>query len=163
MNLQSIDPTARIGEGVVVWDFTYIGRNTIIGARTRIGNLVHIDHDVVIGEDCGIEGSAYICCLTRIGNRVFIGPHATFINDHYPAAYRRFGQVKLSPTIVEDDAVIGAGAVIGPGLRIGKNAVVGMGSVVIKDVYPNQVVVGNPAQLLYFRNLYNVKQQEYNI
>ncbi len=41
---------------------------------------------------------------------------------------------------------IGTGACIREGLRIGEGAMVGMGAVVVKDVEPNTVVVGNPAR-----------------
>lgn len=43
---------------------------------------------------------------------------------------------------------IGAGAVILPGVNIGENAVVGAGSIVAKDIDPNTVVAGNPAEVI---------------
>ncbi len=41
---------------------------------------------------------------------------------------------------------IGTGACIREGIRIGEGAMVGMGAVVVKDVEPNTVVIGNPAR-----------------
>lgn len=41
---------------------------------------------------------------------------------------------------------VGTGACIREGLCIGEGAMVGMGAVVVKDVEPNTVVVGNPAR-----------------
>jgi acetyltransferase-like isoleucine patch superfamily enzyme len=49
---------------------------------------------------------------------------------------------------VGDDVEFGVGAiVIGP-VRIGAGARVGAGAVVVKDVPPNGVAVGNPARIL---------------
>jgi len=49
---------------------------------------------------------------------------------------------------VGEFSFFGANAVIREGVKIGKNVLVGAGSVVIKDVPDNQIVVGNPAKIL---------------
>jgi acetyltransferase-like isoleucine patch superfamily enzyme len=53
-----------------------------------------------------------------------------------------------SPVIIEDDVWIGYNATIMKGVRIGKGAIVQPGSVVIKDVGPNEIVEGNPARVV---------------
>jgi len=78
-----------------------------------------------------------------IGDDVFIGPRVTFCNDLYPKAS---GAWKVSRTLVEDGASIGAGCTIVCGITIGTNARIGAGAVVTKDVKPNQVVAGVPAK-----------------
>jgi acetyltransferase-like isoleucine patch superfamily enzyme len=45
-------------------------------------------------------------------------------------------------------ARVGANATILPGVVIGENALVGAGSVVVDDVPPGAVVVGNPARVI---------------
>ena len=47
-------------------------RNTSIGRGTKIDNLVHIGHNVTIGEDCLLCGQVGIAGSTRIGNRVVL-------------------------------------------------------------------------------------------
>jgi carbonic anhydrase/acetyltransferase-like protein (isoleucine patch superfamily) len=47
---------------------------------------------------------------------------------------------------VEDYAKIGANSTILPAVRIGAHALVGAGTVVVRDVRPGTVVVGNPAR-----------------
>jgi acetyltransferase-like isoleucine patch superfamily enzyme len=43
---------------------------------------------------------------------------------------------------------IGAGSVVKPGIKIGANSMIGVGSVVVKDIPDNVVVVGNPARII---------------
>jgi len=149
---QHIGRDVKLGENVRVWHFTYIGDGAEIGDNTKIGSLAHIDYDVRIGSDCKIEGMAYIPPLTRIGRGVFIGPGVVFTNDPYPMSERMVG------VTVEDDAVICAGAVLGPGITVGARSVVGMGSVVTRDVPPDAVVYGNPAQVRYGKDAYLEKK-----
>lgn len=49
---------------------------------------------------------------------------------------------------IKDNVWIGMGAVILKGVTIGENSVVAAGAIVTKDVPPNVVVAGNPAQIV---------------
>jgi len=151
-----ISNTAKIGNNVKIWHFSYIGNDTQVGDNVMIGSLTHIDYKVIIGEDTRIEGSVYIPPLTVIGKRVFIGPGATFTNDPYPMS------PKMTGVIVHDGAIIGGGAIIKAGVVVGNNAVVAMGSLVTRDVPPGVVVIGSPARVKYSRDEYNKKQHEWN-
>ena len=143
---------ARIGRGVKVWHYSYVGSKSVIGDNVSIGSLAHIDYGVKIGENTRIEGSVYIPPLSRIGKNVFIGPAAVLTNDPYPPSKRLVG------VVVEDDVVIGGGAMIKAGVRIGKGSVVAMGAVVTKDVPPGKVVLGVPARVVYDRKKYDAKK-----
>ena len=55
--------------------------------------------------------------------------------------------LRRGPTI-RRGARVGAGAVLCPGVEIGEDAFVGAGAVVVRDVPPRVVVVGNPAHVL---------------
>jgi UDP-3-O-[3-hydroxymyristoyl] glucosamine N-acyltransferase LpxD len=48
-------------------------RNTTINSGTKIDNLVHIGHNVVIGRCCLIAGQTGIAGSTTVGDRVLIG------------------------------------------------------------------------------------------
>ena len=61
-----------------------------------------------------------------------------FKSDHY----KKWIQYE---TYIEDNVRIGSGAVILP-VRIGKGSIIGAGAVVIKDVDPGSIMVGNPAR-----------------
>lgn len=68
--------------GVVIEDFVEIGancsidrakfENTLIGAGTKLDNLVHIAHNVIIGKCCLITGQVGIAGSTKIGDGVIL-------------------------------------------------------------------------------------------
>jgi acetyltransferase-like isoleucine patch superfamily enzyme len=55
------------------------------------------------------------------------------------------------PVTIGDNVWMGARVTVLPGVTIGENAVIGAGSVVTKDIPPNAIAVGNPAQVLRLR------------
>jgi acetyltransferase-like isoleucine patch superfamily enzyme len=150
-----ISPDAKLGRNVKVWNFAYVGRNTVIGDDVKIGSLAHVDYDVRIGSGTKIEGSAYIPPMSRIGKNVFIGPAAVLTNDPYPPSKRMIG------VTIEDNAVICAGAVIRAGVTVGRGSVVAMGAVVTKDVPPGRVVMGVPARIMYTRKEFDAKRKSW--
>jgi UDP-3-O-[3-hydroxymyristoyl] glucosamine N-acyltransferase len=76
---------------VVIEDSVEIGANsvidraalevTVIGAGTKIDNLVHIAHNVKIGKNCLILAQAAIAGSTTIGNNAIIAGQAG-VSDH---------------------------------------------------------------------------------
>lgn len=114
----------------------HIGHNCTIHAPVWIGN------NVIIGDHCKVQGFAFIPDGVVMGNDVFIGPRATFLNDKHPPSD------KWLQTIVKDRVSVGGGATILPGVVLGEGCVIGAGAVVTKDVGPWTTVVGNPARLI---------------
>lgn len=53
-----------------------------------------------------------------------------------------------APVTIERNVWIGAGAIILPGVTVGENAIIAAGAVVAKDVDPNRIVAGIPAEIL---------------
>ena len=141
----AVDDRAQLGTGVRIWHWTAVREGARIGERTRIGQCCYVDHDVVIGSDCKIQNGVSVYHGVVIGNRVFVGPNATFTNDKYPRATNLDWTVV--PTIVEDDASIGANATIICGVRLGKGCMVGAGAVVTADVPAFGLVLGQPARI----------------
>jgi len=68
-------------------------RNTTIGRGTKLDNLVHIGHNVQVGEDCLLCGQVGIAGSSTIGNRVVMG-----------------GQCGVNDNIFVGDDVIAGGA-----------------------------------------------------
>lgn len=82
-------------------------RDTRIGARSRIDNLVQIAHDVVIGQDCvitaqvGIAGYATLDDGVVVAGQAGIGPHV-----HIAARVRVGGQAGVSHDINDVGAAV---------------------------------------------------------
>jgi acetyltransferase-like isoleucine patch superfamily enzyme len=69
-----------------------------------------------------------------------------FTNAKYPLSPGVKDQ--LAGPVIKRGAKIGANSTLLPGVVIGENALVGAGSVVVDDVPPGAVVVGNPARVI---------------
>jgi acetyltransferase-like isoleucine patch superfamily enzyme len=142
----------EFGNGVVVGPFTNV-YGCRIGRNTRIGPFVEIQRGAVIGEDCKVQSHTFICDGVEIGDAVFIGHGVVFINDRFPRATNRRGELQgpddweLLRTVVAAGATIGSGAIILGGISIGECALVGAGAVVTRDVRPRATVVGSPARV----------------
>jgi acetyltransferase-like isoleucine patch superfamily enzyme len=99
----------------------------------------------------------------KLEDGVFLGPNSLTTNDMVPRARTQEGEVqgesdwKVTPTHISKDVSIGAGAVIRPGVTIGEKALIGAGAVVIKDVPPGAVVVGNPGKIIKYVEGYEPK------
>lgn len=151
MSSTYIDPTAEVssdssvGNGCEVWKWTTIRERARVGDGVSIGQHCYIDQGVTIGNRCKIQNSVNIYYGVTVGDEVFVGPSVTFTNDLHP---RAVGPWEVTATTVESSVSIGAGATIVCGVRIGEGAVVGAGSVVISDVPPYTLVVGNPARIV---------------
>lgn len=92
--------TVVMGDDVEVGSNSCVDRGTIrateVGSRTKIDNLVHVGHNVVVGEDCLLCGLVGVAGSVKIGNRVVLA-----------------GQVGVSDNIfIGDDVIAGAASKI---------------------------------------------------
>ncbi|MCX4824045.1 DapH/DapD/GlmU-related protein [Streptomyces sp. NBC_01142] len=105
---------------------------------------LHLDlaERVFINQNCTFLDYAGI----RLGERVMVGPKATFITVGHPVdPEERRGWLSGAPIDVAENVWIGAGATILPGVSIGRDAVVAAGAVVTDDVPPASLVTGSKA------------------
>ena len=150
--------TDRIGEGTRIWQFCVILPDVEIGSNCNVCAHVLIENGVKVGNNVTLKSGVQLWTGLEIEDNVFIGPNATFTNDHAP----RSGQHpdKYLETKICKGASIGANATILCGINIGENAMIGAGSVVTKDVPANTVWYGNPARLKGFidenKNITNI-------
>ena len=139
-----VSPEANIGEGTKIWINSQIREYAQIGENCIISKDTYIDEHVFIGNRVKIQNGVSVYHGVTIEDDVFVGPNATFTNDHVPRAFN--AAWKISPTVIRTGASIGANATIVCGITIGEYAMIGAGSVVTKDVAPHALVVGNPAR-----------------
>ena len=151
--IRKIAPDVKLGRGVKISDFVNL-YGCEIGDNTKIGTFVEIQNGAKIGNNCKISSHTFVCEGVTVEDNVFIGHNVTFTNDVYPRATTKDGRLQTRedwsciPTFVKRGASIGSGVTLLCGITVGENAIVGAGSVVTKNVAPNTIVAGNPAQVL---------------
>lgn len=141
-----VSEKAKIGKGTKIWINVQIREDAIIGADCIISKDVYIDHAVHIGDRCKVQNSVSVYDGVTIEDEVFVGPNVSFTNDKIPRAFN--AEWKITPTLVEKGASIGANATIVCGIVIGSYSMVAAGSVVAKTVPPHALVMGNPARVV---------------
>ena len=132
-----------------------IGSQSLIEDFSTINNGVG---DVKIGNNTIIGLSNVIIGPVDIGNGVMLAQNIVVsgLNHGYEAIdiSPRKQPVSTKKITIEDDVWIGANSIITAGIFIGKHAVIGAGSVVVKDIPPYSIAVGNPAKVI---KAYNFK------
>ena len=134
-----------IGENTNIWQFCVVLKNAQIGSNCNINAQVLIENDVVIGDNVTIKSGVQIWDGITLEDNVFIGPNVTFTNDLMPRS-KQYPK-KFLKTRIKKSASIGANSTIVGGITIDEYAMIGAGSVVTKDVGPQELWYGNPARL----------------
>ena len=125
-----------------------IGRDVHIYPSVRIAVPWNLD----IGDQSAIGDHAilYSLGLVRLGRQVTLSQHAHICAGTHDHTKPDMPLVK-APVTIGDGVWICADAFIGPGVQIGAEAIVGARCVVMKDVEPAAIMIGNPARLLRWR------------
>jgi putative colanic acid biosynthesis acetyltransferase WcaB len=103
-----------------------------IPASTQIGKGLRIHH----GQGLVVNPRAIIGNNVTLKHNTTIGAKTDF-NDRF-----------LGAPVVEDSVIVHPNSVIVGEIVIGKRSIIGAGSVVVKDVPPSSVVVGNPGKVI---------------
>jgi sugar O-acyltransferase (sialic acid O-acetyltransferase NeuD family) len=118
--VQTIHPHAIISQSVEIGDGSMVLAGAIINTDAIVGKNAIVNTGSIVEHDCVIGDHVHVASGARLAGAVRVG----------------------------DNAHIGLGANIRQCVNIGENAIVGAGAVVVKDVEPNTIVVGVPAQVL---------------
>ena len=110
------------------------------GYNIHIGDNFYANHNLVILDEAPVI----------FGDNVFIAPNCGFYTAGHPidAAERNRGLEYARPITVGNDVWIGPDVCVLPGVTIGDDCVIGAGSVVVKDIPPHSVAVGNPCKVI---------------
>jgi acetyltransferase-like isoleucine patch superfamily enzyme len=137
----------RIGERVIVGDQACVRERCVVGDDVVIGRGSLVENDTTIGALTKIQAHAYITAYSTLEEDVFVAPCVITTNDNYMGRTEKRHALRRGPTI-RRGARVGGGAVLLPGIEVGEEAFVGAGAVVLHDVPPRTIVVGNPARVL---------------
>lgn len=140
-----IDEPCQIGKGTKIWHFSHIMANCSLGENCNVGQNVVISPDVHLGKNVKVQNNVSIYTGVNCEDDVFLGPSMVFTNVINPrsAVNRKNEYMK---TTVRKGASIGANATIVCGNDIGAFSFIGAGAVVVKEVKPYALVVGNPSK-----------------
>jgi acetyltransferase-like isoleucine patch superfamily enzyme len=148
-----------VSAGAVVFAGTTIGANCIVGDQSCVRERCELGDDVVVGRGSLVENDttigartkiqadAYVTAYSTLEEDVFIAPCVVTTNDNFMGRTEKRHALRRGPTI-RRGARVGGGAVLLPGIEVGEEGFVGAGAVVIRDVPPRTVVVGNPARAI---------------
>jgi sugar O-acyltransferase (sialic acid O-acetyltransferase NeuD family) len=114
---------------------------TLVHPQAGMSSRARLGRGVVVNYGASVAGNV------TVGDQVWIGPRCVIGHDTViePFALLAPAAVVSGHCTVAEAAYVGAGATIRQQVRVGPGALVGMGAVVVKDVPPRAVVVGNPA------------------
>lgn len=104
-----------------------IGTNTMISLGARLDMR---RGEIEIGDNCLITHGCYI--LSHDGAAKMVKP----------------GSDGRGRVVIGNNVFVGVNSVILPNVTIGDNSVIGSGAVVVKDVPPASLVVGNPGKVI---------------
>jgi bifunctional UDP-N-acetylglucosamine pyrophosphorylase/glucosamine-1-phosphate N-acetyltransferase len=127
---------STIGDNATVGPFARLRMNAEIGEKAGIGNFVEVKKSK-IGRGTKASHLTYLGDAT-LGDRVNIGAGTVTCN---------YDGVRKNETIIEDDVKIGSDTMLVAPVRVGRGSTTGAGSVVTKDVPPDSLAVGVPAQV----------------
>ena len=91
------------------------------------------------GVDCYCVDQVVLGRNSIVSQRAFL---CTASHDHREPGFR----LVTGPVTIGENAWVAAEAYIGPGVTMGAGSVAGARAVVVRDVPPGAVVVGNPAR-----------------
>jgi bifunctional UDP-N-acetylglucosamine pyrophosphorylase / glucosamine-1-phosphate N-acetyltransferase len=135
--INAVATEAEVGPGATVGPFTYLRPGAVLKEGAKAGSYVEIKKSVV-GKRSKVPHLSYIGDA-EIGENVNIG--AGTITCNYDGETG-----KKSKTVIGDDVLIGSDTMLVAPVKVGDGAVTGAGSVVSRDLPPNQVAVGAPAR-----------------
>jgi UDP-3-O-[3-hydroxymyristoyl] glucosamine N-acyltransferase len=119
-----VDPTARLGRGVVLASdarieaYAVIGDGAQLGRRAWVGAHCTIGAGVTVGDDVRLQPGVTLHSGTHLGHRVAVHAGARIGNDGFGYVFRDGAHVKIPHVgrcIIGDDVEIGANTTIDRG------------------------------------------------
>jgi len=142
-----IDNGAIIGTGSKLWHNVHVMEAANIGKECVLGQNVFVANKVILGDRVKVQNNVSIFSGVICEDDTFLGPSMVFTNVINPrSAIDRHEEFK--ETILKKGASIGANASIICGTVIGEYAFIGASAIVVNDVNPFELIVGNPGRAI---------------
>lgn len=144
---------SRLGDGVVVKDHSVIV-DSEIEANCSIGPFAHLRMNAMLEEKAAV-GNFVEVKKSRL-KRGTKAMHLTYLGDATIGERTNIGAGTVTcnfdgthkhETIIEDDVKIGSDTMLVAPVRVGARSMTGAGSVVTRDVPPDSLVAGVPAEV----------------
>ncbi|ROQ22532.1 acyltransferase [Gallaecimonas pentaromativorans] len=135
----------RIGKGVVLCHDTWInvshrksanisisiGDKSFVGVRNffSVGNSIDIGSYFLTASNCSFIGASHI------------------VDDPF-SPYLSTGVTQKNDIIIEENCFFGYGSSVVGNVRIGRGSIIGAHAVVLGDIPPFSIVIGNPAHVV---------------
>ena len=144
---------SRLGDGVVVKDHSVVV-DSEVAANCSIGPFAHLRMNASLEEKAAV-GNFVEVKKSRL-KRGTKAMHLTYLGDATIGERTNIGAGTVTcnfdgthkhETIIEDDVKVGSDTMLVAPVRVGARSVTGAGSVVTKDVPPDSLVAGVPAEV----------------
>lgn len=138
-----------IGDNVKIGDFSRI---LCTGTIKNIGKGIKIGNNFGCGENCFFGAAGGI----EIGRDVIMGQNVRFHSENH-----KFNEVNVPIRLqgvtnkgirIGNNCWIGSGVVFLDGINVSDGCVIGANTLVNKDIPNNAIAVGNPAQIIKYRD-----------
>ena len=96
----------QLGEGVVIFPYVYVSRNTIIGNYINLNVFVCIGHDVLIGDACTLSPHCDVTGHVKLGKGVFMGTQASIVPKLTIGDFAVLGAGSLNFKSVPDNVTV---------------------------------------------------------
>jgi UDP-3-O-[3-hydroxymyristoyl] glucosamine N-acyltransferase len=110
-----VDPSAKIGEGVMIMPFACVAADAVVGARTVLYPHTFVGPRAKIGADCILFPSVTVYNDCVLGDRVTLHASCVIGQDGFGYATHQGRHQKIPQignAVIEDDVELGAGCTI---------------------------------------------------
>lgn len=127
------------------------------GTNTNFGKHARFSRFVSLGDNSGIGNRAFLQGTVTIGKNVMMAEDVKIFTINHETSRTDIpmcmqGSQRERPVTIGNDVWIGSNVLILPGSKIGNGVILGAGCVVRNNIPDYAVVVGNPGQIIKFRN-----------